>query len=755
MQPNKKFNQFALERKGGEFTPDAFQAFEKYLNPTLNNIYMTPSITRTRVLAKALAQENDRVGNNINQLKVQMVEWANHLSGKTNRIGDRQAADSAWMSKALKASEYVQRKVGQQSIVGNLATAVMQPVVLAQTAGKAGYKNTILGILQEFPGAPAHGKKAAINQSEFLRRRYLDTTPVTTGKVQAASNAAGTPLKVIEETAGRITWSSYYNQALQKGIKGKEAIRFADINAEKTMAGRAIGEKPELYRSKSAAAGTQFQLEVNNMWQQLGKEYSKADVARFVVAAYALNMGIQEIIGRQPAFNPLDAAIDTVAIMADEDNTPQEKAIKSGQRIGGEIVGNTPILPSILGAVVPDDTIKKVFGTETPVGRFGVGSTYGSFIDNTVGKVIKGKPLEAGAYLATPFGYSQANKTINGIKAVVSGEMTDKDGKTTVEVPQTPGNFVKGALFGPSAIDEVSQYYNNIGKKKEDQKPVKNQSNSVAAKQGNAIPLATGKQSYDEAVANTKKLYKGKYAGVTESELKELAKTDSQAKDYRNTLEATKKAFGAGADLPDTLKNETARKILDQASRTTNETWGTKKNTQKEVTDTLNSWLPKDVRKPQITNSTAKQWAEYERDTADGKLNALESETKKRNILTGAYKSELDDISQSFYKLGDDKMKAELERGTISKAQMDKIIETDNLLTSLGLQTYPQVGKKLRAALGYGQVASSSSSKSSSRSSSKKSGLTASELKLFGFGDPKSSSGKLRALLEQTQKSIS
>lgn len=716
--PNKKFNPYALERKGAKYTPDAFQAFEKYLNPALNNIYMTPSITRTRVLARAIAQNSDLAGTSPSKLIVQMREWANHLAGKTNRIGDRQAADSDWMSYALKLSESMQRKVGQQSIVGNVATAVMQPVVLAQTTAKAGFKNTLLALMQEFPGAPAHSSSAPIRLSSFMKRRYLDTTPVTAGKLDIASKAASTPLTVIEETAGRVTWNSYYNQALEQGLKGKKAINFADTWAEKTMAGRAIGEKPELYRSKSAAFATQFQLEVNNMWQQLGKEFTKKDVARFVVAAYGINMAMQQVTGRQPTFNPLDAAIDSVVEMANSEDSSAEKAKKIGQRWAGEMVMNTPIASQAVGLLMDDARVKKLFGPQTPAGRFGVGSTFRSFGDNTVGKMIDGKPLEAAAYFASPFGYSQAQKSIKGLKAVADGKLTNKDGNTTVEIPQTPKNWVKGGLFGPSAIPEVNAYYNNIGLNKKDQKPVPNQTSSVASRQGQT-PLLTREDQLKDA-KNSIKYGAGKeWAKLTETEIKQKALDgDEQAKVVYQGMQAMEKVY-APKNIPTKGLNSTAEDILNKDKKITStgkNAWNSKPNTNQTVKDTLKAWNNgKDV---PVTNEVAKQWAEYERDRVSNKISPTEINKKKKSILKTAYSSTLNDFEREYYDSPDDDILSALNSNKISEDSLRKALNVDAKLVADGIIRSSGFGKKVWNALGMSQPKGSSSG---SRSSSKKS----------------------------------
>jgi len=743
MVPNKKFNRFALRRKGDERTADAFQSFEKYINPTLNNIYMTPAITRARVMTKAIAMENDRVGKDANQVVVQMTEWANHLAGKSNRLGDRQAADTTGFRQALQASNWVQRKVGANSIVGNVATAVIQPIVLAQTAGKAGYKNTMLALLQE--ASTSHKANAAIRQSEFMKRRYTNLSPVSRGKVQRSADVASVPLRVIEETAGRVTWQANYNKALEQGLKGKQAIKFADVEAEKTMAGRAIGEKPELYRSKAAGFATQFQLEVNNYVQQVGKEMTPAQVAKTFTAAYGINLLIQQATGRSIGFNPIDAAVDSVEILAGDDD---EKAKKVAQRWGGEIAGNAPVVSSVLDTLMSDDLTKKVFGNETPIGRFGVGSPYSSMVDNTVGKVVKGKPLEAAAYLASPFGYSQVNKTTSGVSAVLKGEMTDKDGNTTVEVPQTAGNFVRGALFGPSAIKEVNQYYNNIGVKKEDQKPVQNQTDSKAAKMG-----AIGTKGTVDVKDQIKQAF------TTPEGKKFLAMNEDEKKnhEYYTQYKAMQTGLKTEANKDDRPENydklsKGAKSVYDEQINLTKEgkeKWLKAKVNSKtaEAYRAINSMKPAGFPDLPNNNKVATILANYE--SKSGEWNNTQKNIEKNKALREAYGSELDDNDKWMLDASTAQAQQAIDNGDLSIEKLKQLVAYDNLSIQLGGSA--KISKALRAKYGLGYAPSTSSGGSGRSGGSRKKASKYDYTKnLFDSGTSSSDVSKsLRSILEK------
>lgn len=522
-QPNKRFNPFALKREGDLHTSDAFTAFERYLNPTLNNIYMTPSITRARVLAKAVAQDADVMGKDANKIIIQTKEWANRLAGKSARA-DRPLVDSNWGQKYLKASRWAQTKAGQNTIVGNLSTAVMQPIVLGQTTGKFGIKNTILGALQTLDSVVS--KNNPIDQSSFLKRRYTDLTPVTASKMDKARNVANTPLQVVEETSARITWNAAHNDALSKGLKGKEAIRYADIQAEKTLAGRSIGEKPEAFETKGIAPFTMYQLEVNNFWQQFAKEMTPAQAAKTMAAMYGLNLALQATTGRQVGFNPIDAVIDSYDLSQEKDRSTGEKTKAIAQRLGGEVVDNLPFAGQVATTLIGDDKYKEILGKDSQGGRFGVKSPLATLVDNPW-------------YAVSPFGGSQIKKTIEGFNATKEGKLTDKKGRTTVNIPTNLENYLKGTAFGKSAIPEVGAYYDNLGRKKSEQKVVPNQTDSRASKMGKPTVKSEpySEKTYKERYQTTLDKYNKNKKSMSEVERfateGRLAKLKVQ-KDYSN-----------------------------------------------------------------------------------------------------------------------------------------------------------------------------------------------------------------------------
>lgn len=703
-QPGKRFNRFALQRKGNQHTADAFQAFERYLEPTLNNIYMTPSISRARVISRAVAQDANVMGKDANGLLIQMKEWANDLAGKSNRF-DRPLVDSNWGSKAIKTSQWLQKKAGQNTIVGNLSTAVMQPIVLAQTAGKFGYKNTALGLMR------AAGKDSVeMTQSKFLKRRYSNLRSVTETKMDSARHAANVPLEVIEETATKATWESALLDAKGKGLKGKEAIRYADVETEKTVAGRSIGEKPEIFRSKAAGFMTQYQLEVSNYWQQLGKEMSKKQALKVFVAAYGINSLLQATTGRRVGFDPISAAIDMYGEIGKDEKSPEEKLKTAGQRALGEVADNVPFVGMGLSTVIGQDNYQKLLGPDSQGGRFGVSSPISTVVNNP-------------AYLVAPFGGAQVKKTTQGAQVLLNGKMTNKDGETVVDVPQTPANIARGLLYGPSAIPEVNQYYNNLSKKKVDQKPVDNQIGSIAGTQSLKGFTLTQQKDLQSISGPARDTVAAKFLAENKARRAEDAKKKTMTPEQKKSYSSDKRIDGYIAD-----------------------------NVSKDTTSTLTKYYtmkPKDREAWFAKESDAEYKyykAKYENDKANGEISKIEDIRRQKMLKKDEVGAKYTKDTRDLYSLSKAEVGDYLSSAKNGNQLAKELIAYDEALYNAGLVKY----KKFR----YGFASTSGGGKSRGGRKSSRNGAKKFSYSLSEFAPKKGTSKnkQLYDLLKEARK---
>ena len=170
------------------------------------------------------------------------------------------------------------------------------------------------------------------------------------------------------------------------------------------------------------------------------------------------------------AFDPIDALINAGKEIADPKNEPKEKAVKAVGRLAGEVLGNIPV-GQTMAAAYPEygikewglPTRKEFFGRDDPT-RFGTGPL--------VVKAVQ----DPAKYLVTPFGGAQIDKTWKAAKALYNEGSYKNDDETGIDryipnitasgnmrypVEVNAENTVKGLLFGPSAMDETKEFYEN------------------------------------------------------------------------------------------------------------------------------------------------------------------------------------------------------------------------------------------------------------------------------------------------------
>lgn len=466
-KPNKKWNQFFQRRRGSDSATDPFKAMEAYIDATLYNKYMTEPTLRARSMETAFraAEEVTNQGNNaIRELPTeiskifdqkysgnrhgkfvnQLQEYANALAGKSSAI------DRPWIDKVpglVKTSRALQSIAGRSSIVGNVQSSLAQAMNLPNTIGTTGVRNTAKGIarsLGDLVGGKVLNKELPYKQSDFLTARYTDATgKYSKSGFQKFSDkvSAATLMPQIEEAFVKIAWNSSYENALSKGLKGREAVQAADRMTERVVGGRGIGDTPEIYRSTLGKTFLQYTLEVNSSFKNVTKDMNVKQMATFVAATYLLNSAMEELTGRRPLPDMVQAGIDTFEDVTDEDKSVGEKVTSAIQNIGSEAVGAHPVASS-LSNLMPQQARKAVFGTDSDLGRYDGAPAIAGLVGNalTAGMSAVEGDFENAATQGlsfVPFG-AQIRKTTQGVNK---------------NIEQGIGGFdaVKNALFGKNA----------------------------------------------------------------------------------------------------------------------------------------------------------------------------------------------------------------------------------------------------------------------------------------------------------------
>jgi hypothetical protein len=479
-QPIQSWNKFLQRRKGTKSLRDPFLAVQEYLEPALYNIHMTEPTARARAVESAFRTAGELRDMDANQFTREMdsfvtpykkgnatklvtgfQEYANALAKKTQRL-DRVIIDSSdAAATAMKGWQGLQRIGGRGTILGNVSSVLAQPLNIPITIADVGVKNYMKGI------AATIGGDTAINQSPFITARRTKANKPIRGIGTRIMDAGAIPLEKIEMASIETIWNANHAKAKANGYTGTQAIKQADFNTERLVAGRGIGDRPELYRSTFANGLLQYTLEVNAQNKVFMKDLNAGQKAKFMVAALATNTLMGAITGFEPLPDFLKAALDTGADLLDEedDRNVGEKLLGGAKRTAGEYVKMNPIASVAANTFMTKEQRKDFFGSESDVARFEGTAAPIKVVQNAYSaakNAIEGNWAKArdDALRVVPFG-NQARKSISGFEANMRGYAVDSSGRPTYATSTGIVSQVKNVLFGPSSDPNARKYYDN------------------------------------------------------------------------------------------------------------------------------------------------------------------------------------------------------------------------------------------------------------------------------------------------------
>lgn len=510
--PKRQYNPFAQRRTGEKTDYDAVKAFEKYLMPTLHNKHLTESVVKTRMVTKAF-QEATAESKNLPVFIRSLQEYGNNLAGKSAAM-DRRWIETKGGQQVFKAMNYLQKQAGRNTILGSVRSAIMQTAAIPQGIADAGAKNMGLGLLQQLQKSSL-GQADEVNRiSPFIRRRYA-THPaesVLPSKLRSAEKFAGFVFEAIEETSTKSIWRANLAKVQAAGVKGQAAVREADRLTERIVAGRQVGERPEFFTSVMGNTVGQFQLEVNNIIQQLGQDWRKnpSKYIKFFAATYLFNELLYEpTFGDKPLIDPVEAAMDTF------ENAKNGNIAGAVGRIPGEVLSNV-IGGQLAAGAYPE------YGINLPgIGRTPTREQF--FGDTSAGRY--GGSLAALSAITNPqylipgsFGLAQVKRTVEGLGAFNKGESATSKGDVRFEINQSPANAVKAGLFGQYGTSEGKTYLREQNDKLKGKETTEKQSTNTTDTKNSNNTLGGERMTAAEAVA----------AGMTSKEAKAFLKLSAE-----------------------------------------------------------------------------------------------------------------------------------------------------------------------------------------------------------------------------------
>lgn len=493
-KPNSRFAGFMQKRGLGPYKNDAVGGFLNYIQPASYAVHIDPQIGVFKGLAKELATKTADTKNMNNFIEF-LQRYSQDLAGKTNSLDRTIQEYVPGGRKTMAALKWFNNRVKANVILGNLGSTLSQVanipngVAFAKQYSVPGAGRAMVGLLKP---------SEAMKKSAFLNERFIGKT-----YRQFDTNLLEQPRRFAEwmmETADRIgtyfVWNSAYSKGLAEGVEN--AVKYADDETRKLIAGRGIGEVPLAQKANITQLLLPFQLEVANQWRVMGDFVKGKDLAGLMtlfVASYVLNRGFEQIRGSGVLFDPIRAIEEAMQ----EDLTLGQRA----GRLAGEVLSNLPggqtiaaAYPqyggNLLGLELP--TRKALFGDNDPT-RFGSGILAVDAAQDPLYKAL------------LPFGGNQLKKTLQGAYAVdKKGDYqynyaTDllKLGKTDENKLRYPIDFsnplkqLQTLSFGPAATKEGRDYY-------------KNERRPLSEKQTQAYELSGDKQKFYNNLMRTRRI---------------------------------------------------------------------------------------------------------------------------------------------------------------------------------------------------------------------------------------------------------
>ena len=462
-RPNRKFNPWALQRKGGAFVEDAAVAFEAYLPPVLNNKNITEHIIRHRAVADILAH-NTLEAKNVNQFIFSLRDAADSLAGKTNPF-DRALMNRVLSRPILRLIQNAQVRLSKNRILGSIGSALMQISGIPNSVLRNNIVRTARGLLTQAV-SPLLGVKDPIRKSNFMVRRYGEKglqpgerifSPTALGQaLKTGANIVAIPFEVIEKNVTSGIWRASYDNAYSQGFRGAELVQQADEITASIVGSRALGEKALAFESGVLSLPLQFQLEVNThaqLWQEevfskVFKDPIKAFRAAVetAITLFLLNSFFQETLGRTPLPDPIRAI---------DEASDRETFMEVVGRIAGEGLSSVAG-GQFIASLLPEDVKKKYFG-RSEVGIYPGGIPVVQAVSKDVGDLIKGRPGNFVYDFVLPYGGGQLKKIVEGVATVYKMGSVNQSGK--LQFPVNQNEWLKIITFGKYSTKEAREYF--------------------------------------------------------------------------------------------------------------------------------------------------------------------------------------------------------------------------------------------------------------------------------------------------------
>ena len=497
LKPGQPFFASAMHRMGKRTSFDLLGGLERYLTSAKNQIYHIDDIQTLRALRNYIAdtygqahgledidtlseeEAEERIkqvyGSHLSTFAKFLNEEANVLAGKTSLL-DR-GIEGIIGRRGITFLNEVRKQTGSNMVGYNISSSLTNFLPVAQTLAKTNKADFIKAVAQTASNkvSSVFGKSDGFvdNNPTIIRRNGADRFYRTPWQKMADPGYA--LMGAVDNISTELIVRTKYNEYIRKGMNAEKAVIEADKWASRLMADRSLGQQPLLYNSKMLGLITQFQIEVRN---QLDSQFydtiqeakvSNEDIqnglarnaktaakvtstfVQLAVAQHLFGKAFESVAGYNPAFDIIDVLIKTFGFDDEEDS--EDTALDNIEE------GFMALLEDLPYTSILTDGGRIPISSALPVQQFIQG------VDKYGNEKSRWETLgEIAPYYLMPGGYSQAKKSVQGLKMFdddlpISGSYTDS-GNLRFPVEDAPINKVQAGIFGQWASENARKYFN-------------------------------------------------------------------------------------------------------------------------------------------------------------------------------------------------------------------------------------------------------------------------------------------------------
>ena len=449
-----------------EKSPSIIGSFNTYVPSALRYIYQAENVARNKAFKDVLpanAKEFIRLWN-------------------TEQVAGR-VPSSVLGPQAKRVLSAIRGTLGANTILGNLATTMMQLTSFPQVFALAGIRNTAYGITKRLWTYLASDHSLwNVSRSKSLRNlnidiglgdSILDSFLVKIGNYEKLRNPVARSRQAIDlgrrflmsimETADQFTvgatYEAFYRKATLDGLSPNASKEYADIMTGKTQANYFKEALPPFLNTVEGKIIGQFGTYTMNQWEMVRKDLGKTfadggksqkslrsmfgQFMKFLTAAYLIDTMSEKTFGRQPY--DIKSFIDEAIKAIEGEATLGELGLASLSTVGGFV----PFMGSVKFKSMPPVLD---FGGDVVSAILGSGATQQTAINDLSEKWIYN--------ILLPYGGNQLRKTLQGVEKVSGEDLPFVKNTSKKFNISTNIDAAKAILFGPSATQASIDYYN-------------------------------------------------------------------------------------------------------------------------------------------------------------------------------------------------------------------------------------------------------------------------------------------------------